>query len=62
MGQGGTGHKAGGHDKIGKKTTFSFLLELLLENITVNERGAFGIPPHNGDRGQYSVYTLSFYK
>ena len=48
----GTGHKAGGHDKREKKTTFS----------SANERGAFGIPLHKGDRGQYFVYTLSFYK
>ena len=39
-----------------------FLCGTLLEHVTVNERGAFGIPPDKGNRGQYFVYTLPFYK
>ena len=34
---------------------------MLLEYVTANETGAFGIPPDKGDTGQYFVYTLSFY-
>ena len=37
-------------------------MELLLEHVTVNETGAFGIPLDKGNRGQYFVYILSFYK
>ena len=39
-----------------------FLVELLLEHVTVNETEAFGIPSNKGNRGQYFVYTLPFYK
>ena len=38
-----------------------FFIELLLEHVTVNETGAFGIPPDKGNRVQYFVYTLPFY-
>ena len=41
---------------------FHFLIELLLEHVTVNETGAFGIPPDKGNRSQYFVYTLPFYE
>ena len=37
-------------------------LSFLLEHVTVNETEAFGIPPNKGNRGQYFVYTLPFYK
>ena len=30
---------------------FHFFIELLLEHVTVNETGAFEIPPDKGDRG-----------
>ena len=32
-----------------------FFIELLLEHITVNETGAFGIPLDKGNRVQYFV-------
>ena len=32
-----------------------------MEHVTVNETGAFGIPPDKGNRVQYFVYTLPFY-
>ena len=35
---------------------------MLLEHVAVNETGAFGIPPNKGNRVQYFVYTLLFYK
>ena len=38
-----------------------FFKELLLEHVTANEKGAFGIPPDKGNRVQYFVYTLPFY-
>ena len=38
-----------------------FVIELLLEHVTINETGAFGIPPDKGNRVQYFVYTLPFY-
>ena len=38
-----------------------FFIELLLEHVTVNKTGAFGIPPDKGNRVQYFVYTLPFY-
>ena len=41
---------------------FHFFIELLLEYATVNETGAFGIPPYKGNRGQYFAYTLPFYE
>ena len=34
----------------------------VVRNVTVNETEAFGIPPNKGNRGQYFVYTLPFYK
>ena len=37
-------------------------MELLLEHVTVNETGAFGIPPDKENRVQYFIYTLPFYK
>ena len=39
-----------------------FFKELLLEHVTANEKGAFGIPPNKGNRVQYFVYTLPFHK
>ena len=48
--------------KIEKGNLFHrFFMELLLEHVTVNETGAFGIPPDKGNRVQYFVYTLPFY-
>ena len=32
-----------------------FFIELLLEHVTVNETGAFGIPLDKGNRVQYFV-------
>ena len=50
-------------DKTEKENLFHhFFIELLLEHVTVNETGAFGIPPDKGNRVQYFVYTLPFYK
>ena len=57
----GTGKKAGLHDKTEENHFHSFV-ELLLEHLTVNETGAFGIPPDKGNRGQHFVYTLAFHK
>ena len=55
--------KAGVDDKTGKENlSHHFFIELLLEHVTVNETGAFGIPPDKGNRVQYFVCTLSFYK
>ena len=45
-----------------RRKSLSFFIELLLENVTVNKTGAFGIPPDKGNRGQYFAYTLPFYK
>ena len=45
-----------------EKNHFHFFVELLLEQVTVNETEAFGIPPNKGNRGQYLVYTRPFYK
>ena len=45
-----------------RRKPLQFFIEQLLEHVTVNETGAFGILPEKGDRGQYSVYTLPFYK
>ena len=53
--------KAGG-DKKRVENHFHFLVELLLEHVTVNEIGAFGVPPDEGQRGQYFVYTIPFYQ
>ena len=44
-----------------RKKPLSFFIELLLEHVTVNKTGAFGIPPDKGNRGQYFSYTLPFY-
>ena len=58
-----TGHdKNAGRDNKRKEHHFNFFIELLLENVTVNETGAFGIHPDKGDKGQCFVYTLPFYK
>ena len=55
--------KVGVDDKAEKENLFyHFFIELLLEHVTVNETGAFGIPPDKGNRVQYFVYTLPFYK
>ena len=45
-----------------RRKSLSFFIELLLEHVTVNKTGAFGIPPDKGNRGQYFAYTLPFYK
>ena len=60
----GRDKKMGVDDKRGNKTTFSFhfFIELLLEHVTVNKTGPFGIPPDKGNRGQYFAYTLPCYK
>ena len=53
----------GTDDKTEKENLFHcFFIELLLEHVTVNETGAFGIPPDKENRVQYFVYTLPFYK
>ena len=49
-----------GQDK--KAGEVLFFVEVLLEHVTVNRTEAFGIPPNKGNRGQYFVYTLPFYK
>ena len=57
------GKKAGVDDKTEKENFFHHLfIELLLEHVTVNKTGAFRIPPDKGNRFQYFVYTLPFYK
>ena len=54
--------KAGVDDNREKENLFyHFFIKLLLEHVTVNETGAFGIPPDKGNRVQYFVYTLPFY-
>ena len=54
--------KEGIDDKTEKENLFHhFFIELLLEHVTVNETGAFGIPPDKGNRVQYFVYTLPFF-
>ena len=45
-----------------RRKPLHFFVELLLEHLTVDETKAFGIPPNKGNRGQYFVYTLPFYK
>ena len=48
-------------DKTEKENLFHhFFIKLLLENVTVNETGALGIPPDKGNRVQYLVYTFLF--
>ena len=55
--------KAGTDDTTEKENLFHrFIIKLLFEHVTVNETGAFGIPPDKGNRVQYFVYTLPFYK
>ena len=50
-------------DKTEKENLFHhFFIELLLEHVTVNETGEFGIPHDKGNRSQYFLYTLLFYK
>ena len=50
-------------DKTEKENLFHhFFIEPLLKHATVNETGEFGIPHDKGNRGQYFVYTLLFYK
>ena len=48
-------------DGTGQKKR-EWMIELLLEHVIVNKTEAFGIPPNKGNRGQYFVYTLRFYK
>ena len=45
-----------------RRKPLSFFVELLLEHLTVNKTGAFGIPPGKGNSGQYFAYTITFYK
>ena len=45
-----------------KRKPLSFLCRIIMENVVVNETEALGIPPNKGNRGQYFVYTLRFYK
>ena len=45
-----------------RRKPFSSFIELLLEHVTVNETGAFGVPADKENRGQYVAYTLLFYK
>ena len=48
-------------DKTEKEILFHhFFKEQLLEHVTVNKTGAFGIPPNKGNRVQYFIYTLPF--
>ena len=55
--------KTGVDDKTEKEHLFHhFFIELLLEYVTVNETGVFGISLDKGNRVQYFVYTLPFYK
>ena len=50
-------------DKTEKEHFFHhFFIELLLEHVTVNETGAFGIPLDKVNRVPYFVSTLPFYK
>ena len=51
--------KARTDDKTEKENLFHcFFIELLLGHVTVNETGAFGIPPDKGNRVQYFVPFL----
>ena len=52
----GTGKNSGRWRKKREGNHFHFFEELLLEYVTVNETGGFGIPPDKGDRAQYFVY------
>ena len=50
------------NDKTENENLFHhFFIELLLGHVTVNETGAFDIPPDKGNRVQHFVYTLPFY-
>ena len=44
-----------------KKNHFHFFIGLLLEHVTVNETGVFGIPPNKEYSSHYFAYTLPFY-
>ena len=58
-----TGQKSGNGLQNRERNLFHcFFIELSLEHVTANETGAFGIPPDKGNRVQYFVYTLPFYK
>ena len=46
----GTGQKNGRGWKKREESHFYFFIELLLEHVTLNEPGAFGIPPDKGNR------------
>ena len=46
-----TGQKRGTGWQKREENHFRFFIELLLEHVTVNETGAFEIPPDKGDRG-----------
>ena len=46
-----TGQKSGTGWQKREENHFHFFIELLLEHVTVNETGAFEIPPDKGDRG-----------
>ena len=48
-------------DKTEKENLFHhFFIELLLEHVTVNETGAFDIPPDKGNRVQYFYIPFLF--
>ena len=57
-----TGQKSGSGWQNREENHLHFFVKLLLEHVTVNETKAFGIPPDKGNRGQYFLYTLPFYK
>ena len=46
-----TGKKSGTGWQKWEENRFHFFIELLLENVIVNETGAFEIPPDKRDRG-----------
>ena len=49
--------KVGVNDKTEKENLFHhFFIELLLEHVTVNETGAFGIPPDKGNGSIFCIY------
>ena len=45
-----------------RRKPLSFLCRTVIRTVTVNDTEAFGIPPKIGNRDQYFVYTLLFYK
>ena len=57
-----TGQKSGRRWKKREENHFDCLKELILEHVTVNETGAYVIPPDHRDKYQYFVYILLFYK